>query len=527
MIDTFRADRVGRSPSLTPHIDLLAAEGIVFERAITPIGTTLPALATALTGLHPREHGLQWNGGSLRPQFTTLAEVFRRDGYATGAFVSFFDVVYGGGMGQGFDERIEVRGRPTANLGATEVNRQALAWLREPRSRPAFAFIHYYDAHSPYRMTPYARERLPGLTGIYADGASTEEFYRYNESQPRDPATLAILRTLYDGEVVAVDRAVGEIVDAVDGRDTGRPTVVVLTADHGQLLGEQDRVGHGHALWAEILDVPLIVRDSRRPGGRRVTTRVGLVDLFPTLLELAGLEATEPVSGRSLVPALDGRELPERHYFAETRAPPPPPLQSAVLYGDRKVHKFAEQLSAYHLARDRGERSRASLAERDRDLVARLHRFDARQGAAGGEDAVRDALDEGRNARLAALGYAVAPEAEPRAALSLEEAVAIVRSYGALLERGGRTQGMVADASRLPHPKARVREALLLVWELATDPQEREFMRNAALTLAYYQQGVGEGERSLDSTGPGQRPWRGIVEEEIRSTLMRLELRDG
>ncbi len=527
-IDTLRADRVGQEESITPSIDRLAREGTVFDRAMTPIGTTLPALATILTGLHPREHAIQWNGHTLRPEFTTLAEVFQENDYATAAFVSYFDAVHIGGLGQGFDTRVERPDRPLANLPAQEVNRQALAWLREPRTQPIFFWVHYFEPHSPYRMTDYARERLSGLTGLYQNGASVEDFYRFNDPGMNTPENREILNILYDGEVFEVDRAVGEILDAVDRLDSGRPMVVVLTADHGQLLGEHDAVGHGFGVWEEILHIPMIVRDSRREGGRRVSTRVGLVDLFPTLVELAGLEVSRQVSGRSFVPALDGERMSERHYYAETRIPPPPPLQTAILYGDRKLQRFEGDVSAYDLGADPKELRRGRLEADDRELLRRLERFGTRQATASIDDDSLDADEEGRNARLVALGYAagsISSTADTLPELSITEAVEIIQAFGDLLKEVGRGRDGVLDESRLAHPKSRIKAALLLVMDATTEGNDREFLRSAALTLAFFQASIGDEARPLDTMGPGQHTWRSIVEAEMKSMAIALAKR--
>jgi arylsulfatase A-like enzyme len=529
-IDTFRADRIGRKPSITPNMDRFASQGVVFERAVTPMGTTLPALATLFTGLYPREHGLRWNGDSLRPEFATLGEVFQRNGYATAAFVSFFDVVYDGGLGQGFDTRIEVATPVSANLSAEEVNRQALPWLARVREEPIFAWIHYFEPHEPYAMTDHARQRLPDRTGIYANGASVDDFYRFNEFDAglNTPENRAILEALYDSEVVEVDRAFGEILEAVDPLKTRRATVVILTADHGQLLGEHNAVGHGFTVWEEILHVPLIVRDSRRPDHKRIETRVGLVDLFPTLVELAGLEVAEKSSGRSIVPALDGETLAEAPYYAETRIPPPPSVQVAVLYGDRKLQKFEDEVARYDLARDPREAERGQPGSEDRDLLRRLERFGSRQHTAGIDAPADDPAEVGRDERLIALGYAVAspPDATaPPLELTPDEAVAIIQRFGETLAVVGQGEEFVFDASRLPDPKPRVESALLQLLELVKLPEERRSLSSALLRLAYFQSEVGEAQVSIEAIGPDRKTWRSRVEAELKKTTATLARR--
>lgn len=182
-------------------------------------------------------------------------------------------------------------------------------------------WLHYFEPHAPYRLTSYAKTHLKDYDGPFRDGAPTLRFFQLGQKIPWSDAERRAIRVLYDGEVREVDRLVGEILGALDSTGLEDHTVVVLTADHGQLLGEEGRVGHALSLAEVVLQVPLLVRDPRAAGPARVQTRVGLIDLLPTLLELAGIPDRPAIDarlvGRSLAPALVGGELDERIYFAE------------------------------------------------------------------------------------------------------------------------------------------------------------------------------------------------------------------
>lgn len=328
-LDTFRADSLagyGGSPSLTPHLNDFASQSVVFRNAVTPIGTTFPAHASLFTGLYPRRHGVRWNGDALDDSFTTIAERARAAGYDTAAFVALPSMLDRGGMGQGFDLRN--RGLESFSghvIDGAAVSRAARKWLAGAHSRSFFLWLHYYETHSPYPATPYVRTHLDamGYDGPLAEGASTELFYSMGRDVPWTDANRRALHILYDGGASRLDAEVGDVLNEL--RDSGilDDSVVILTADHGQALGELDQVGHGFLLSQPVIQIPLMIHMPARQAGSSspVTTRVGLVDLYPTLLQLLSLApGNQAVDGRSIIPALRGNELKPVPYFAECRA---------------------------------------------------------------------------------------------------------------------------------------------------------------------------------------------------------------
>jgi arylsulfatase A-like enzyme len=322
-LDTTRPDAFGaygNPGGHTPHFDRLAREGVVFENAVAPMATTFPSHASVLTGLYPRRHRLRSNFGHLEGSFETLAERLRARGYQTAAWVSFESMLSRGSLHQGFDLLSHpVTGRPAGfPKSGDEVNRRAVPWLRARKpGRPFFAWVHYFEPHCPYRLTPYAASELRGYSGPLAEGASIETFYQLGDKIPWTDAERRAIRILYDGEVREADRLVGELLRALEDAGVYERTIVLVTADHGQHLGEYDRVGHASSLFEVGLRVPLLIRDPREAGAKRVATRVGLVDLAPTLLELLGAEVPQDLDGRSLAEAVRGGPLAERIYFSE------------------------------------------------------------------------------------------------------------------------------------------------------------------------------------------------------------------
>lgn len=326
-LDTLRADALGpyrKGASLTPRIDAFAAQSIVFEQAITPIGTTFPAHASLFTGQYPKSHGVRWNGDSLAEDYQTLAEMLAAAGYDTAAFVALPTMLDRGGLGQGFDTWVQRGDASGFSLPGPDVVRQAEQWLENlDGDRPILLWAHLFEAHSPYPIGPYARQEFhdAGYDGPLAEGASTELFYALGEEIPLTQREQLAVRALYDQQVVDLDRYVGELLDLLSRHLMDRARLIVLTADHGQSLGEHDAVGHGFLLWQTVLQVPLIIGgDAVEKSGVREASLVSLLDLKPTILEAAGIDAEETTGGRALWPVLAGGRLPSRILFAEARA---------------------------------------------------------------------------------------------------------------------------------------------------------------------------------------------------------------
>jgi arylsulfatase A-like enzyme len=422
-LDTFRADRLGAlsGGKLTPNLDRLASEATRFTQAVTPIGTTHPAHASLFTGLYPTEHGVRFNGRKLGSQVVTLAERLQAAGYHTAALVSKRLMLTRGGLDQGFDLRsdIEPGERPRIRPGA-EVNELALDWAGHCRERsPYFLWVHYFEPHTPYQPTPHFEEQVGGYDGPLRDGASVGLFYDWGG--PELPATdenLHAMRALYDGHVLDVDARVGELLTLLEEGGCLEPAVIVVAADHGQLLGEHGEGGHGYSLREPVLRVPLLVWTSWERSPRAVEERVSLVDIAPTLLELARLPGFEGASGRSLVPALEGGALERRPYFAIVRVPKrgndaPDQKQvsgqAAVYEGSYKLVLRKQGDLVFDLARDPGEmhpldsHEAQRLAERLRPLAASRFDPDAVEVPVG-------PLPPDVEAELRALGYLGEPE---------------------------------------------------------------------------------------------------------------------
>ncbi len=327
-IDTLRADRLGvygYPLDTSPHIDALAAQGAVFDRAIAAAGRTTPAHASIFTSRYVRGHTIGFrNGDSELRGGATLAEIFSDAGYATGAFVGNILLAGRLGFARGFDVYDDdlttpERNRPrVVERRADDTTDRALRWLAQATERPTFLWVHYQDPHGPY--TPPA----PFDTHFEIAAPADEPELRLAGVGGRLPRYQAIdglrrpsdYEELYCGEIAYVDRAIGRLLSAFDAR--GRAAVVLLTADHGESLGEEGHYfKHTHTTTPDVAHVPLILR---APGiaPQRRGELVSHVDVLPTLLELAGLPLPADAAGIALgPPLLAGEALPERHVFCD------------------------------------------------------------------------------------------------------------------------------------------------------------------------------------------------------------------
>lgn len=270
-IDTLRADHVGVR-SLTPSLDAFAKTAMRFTSAWSHAPLTLPAHASILTGLLPTTHGVRDNAGFELRGGSTLAERLKKAGYATGGFVSSTVMRRETGMARGFDTfDDQMPGQGLERLGSATVE-LALKFAASHRAAPFFLFVHLYDPHTPY--------------------AAPSDFANRGESD-------------YDREVAAADAAVGVLLDGLRALGIESPAIVV-TADHGEGLGDHGEAEHGLLLYAEALRVPLLVaRPDGAGAGRVIGATVRHVDIAATLLNLAGLNSDD-TDGAPLVPDLPG-----------------------------------------------------------------------------------------------------------------------------------------------------------------------------------------------------------------------------
>jgi arylsulfatase A-like enzyme/Tfp pilus assembly protein PilF len=391
-LDTTRADRIGAygyAGIQTPNLDRLAREGVLFEQAASAAPLTLPAHSSLFTGRLPPEHGVRDNGGFfLDPRETTLAEILKGRGLATGAFVGAYVLDSKWGINQGFDtyfDNFDLSKYKVISLGAiqrpgNEVVDEGLKWLAHVGSSRFFGWIHLYDAHSPY--------------------------------EPPEPYKSIYRDRPYVGEIAFDDAQVGRVIAYLDSHGLLDKTIVVVMGDHGESLTEHGEATHGFFVYESTVHVPLIIRApfSKTRGGRRVADVVRSVDVMPTVLEMLGIPPPHDIEGVSIAPLMTGaaKELGLESYSEAMY-----PLHHFGWSDLRAMRTGRYKLIAaprpelYDLQDDPGEHhdlyaERQALGQR---MLDRLRERERRFAVRDPKDAQPTEVDPDARARLAALGY--------------------------------------------------------------------------------------------------------------------------
>jgi arylsulfatase A-like enzyme len=415
-LDTTRVDRFGcygYSKPTTPNFDALARDGVQFDLAITTSATTPVSHSSILSGLNNYQHGVRVILGSsgyrLPDVVPTLATVLKDNGWETGAFLSSFPVSKHFGFDRGFDvfdsgvedagaDKFSTDGRwevPANQRRSDETTDVFLKWL-EPRRKPFFAWIHYWDPHDPHLLPP---EEL--LAKFPPDGG--------RRPHPK-------LDT-YDAEVAYVDQNFGRVIEALKLSGRYDNTIIVITSDHGEGLGDHDWMNH-RLLYQEQIHAPLLLHAPGIPKGRRVPDLVRIIDIYPTVLDLLSVPPPQPVQGRSMMPLVRGEPDEPRIAYADqlnkwdqnARMIDKRPYDELIYCAMDREWKLIyrdthpDQSLLYHIAVDPREESNVlgQYPEQASRLKKLLDEFDGYRRIpfpAGGNDA--EALK-----RLEALGYA-------------------------------------------------------------------------------------------------------------------------
>jgi arylsulfatase A-like enzyme/Flp pilus assembly protein TadD len=388
-IDTLRADHVGcygYAKVHTPNIDALAAAGTRFERAYTPVPITLPAHTVIFTGTYPTLSGVHdFSTNRLGQSQATMASILKQNGYATGAVVASAVLDSRFGLNRGFDfyyDHFEFNRLQESNLDEMErpgniVADEALEWLGKNSSGPFLLWMHLYDPHYPYRPpSPYAAEY---------------------KSHP------------YDGEIAFADEQVGRVVRFLKDQRLLEKTLVVLSGDHGEGLGEHGEKTHGFFVYNSTLHVPLIIRTPGQNSRRVVHEPISLADILPTVLASLHIDIPKDVQGQSLAPLLAGRQSTQpRSLYAETYLPRLHFNWSELRAIELEKYHFIEAPKAelYDLEKDPGElhniysQKTAVASELQSKLSSMIHEI-----TPGNELSQKSGLDPEMIEHLKSLGY--------------------------------------------------------------------------------------------------------------------------
>ncbi len=368
-IETLRADHVGSygyRRNTTPNLDRLARQGARFEKAVAQAPFTLPSVASILTGRTPPLHGVRNHPAVLAESIETLAERFESAGYQTAAMTRHTWLRSKSGLNQGFSEYHN--NKFSAGLDARSLSLAASDWLDErDASRPFFLWLHFLDPHLPYtpsypysvlyhdelggetqpkhlrEMTAAALERDEYVPTPYADLAGGPYFDLVLRHYPENRILLDLafwrrsrgeiffnrdlysryevsqIIDLYDGAILYTDDNLGRILSKLQELGLADSTVVAVAGDHGEAFGEHGlSFTHDYTLYDEVLRVPLVIRGPGVVPGATLGQQVRLMDLTPTLLDLAGVEPLTGIEATSLAPLLGGGSLPYLPAYAES-----------------------------------------------------------------------------------------------------------------------------------------------------------------------------------------------------------------
>ena len=347
LLDTVRQDGLGcygNPLGTTPSIDALAAEGVRFDQAIAPSGWTLPSVGSLLTATWPTIHGGMGKGVQLtpiRPEVATAAEALKDAGFATGAVANAAFVSPMLNLDRGFDMFDH---QYTYNWDTRRADASAdiaIEWMRDNASKSMFMLLHLFDPHLDYdppgdyrfRYTEGRTEPAPPLTMTNCLDM------RPSKEEPPSQEDIAYMKALHHGELAFVDAQIGRVVDALKELGLYDEAMIVVTADHGEEFWEHGGFEHGHTLYDELVKVPLVMKfPASQPAANAVVgTQVRMIDIMPTVFEVAGVDEPNTFAGKSLRPAIEGLETAGR-----------PTLCESTLYGITKVAWRADRYKYIH-----------------------------------------------------------------------------------------------------------------------------------------------------------------------------------
>jgi len=336
VLDTVRADHTstyGYGRETTPALDRLAARGIRFERAYSTASWTTPAHGSLFTGLLPEQHGAHAESLEMRQDVPTLAGLLASHGYETTAFCASPLVTVKPGMTRGF-QHVEDFWKPTLvrlslsgfrifqrlfptdrDKGGANLIASAAEWLRSrDSSRPYFMFVNLFEAHAPYQAVPERFRRAFATHGVSLRQLEIVGTRGYLAQWSGDVFPRRFdqhLTDLLDGAIAAADSSLSQLADAA-----GDDVVLIVLSDHGDLIGEHEYHGHGHVLWEPLIRIPLVLAGPGIPGGAVVKEPVSIIDVMPTILEMAEIP-TDHLPGADLRGVLAGDGETGRILYAQ------------------------------------------------------------------------------------------------------------------------------------------------------------------------------------------------------------------
>jgi arylsulfatase A-like enzyme/Tfp pilus assembly protein PilF len=385
-LDTTRADRIGcygYAKAKTPNLDFLALNGVRFSNAYCQVPLTLPSHCSILTGSYPIYHKVHNNGSYyLSPSHVTLAEVLKERGYKTAAFVSSFTVDSRFGLDQGFEvyddkfQEDEIIKTFRSERKADKVFSSFSNWLDKNAEEKFLCWIHFYDPHLPY--------------------------------DPPSPFKEEFSDSLYDGEIGYMDFYVGKTIEKLREKNILDKTLIVLAGDHGEGLGEKGEYDHGIFIYDNTLKVPFILYSEKNlPQGMTINSRVRLIDIMPTLLEILKIPSHKGTQGISLLEYIEGRKKDDLPSYIETYYPREDFNWSELigLIDDEWKYIQAPKEELYNLKRDPDEEK--NVIDKEKKVASEMKEKlkSAIKDYSSGIEASRKKLTPEEQEKLRSLGY--------------------------------------------------------------------------------------------------------------------------
>ena len=445
VIDTLRADRLDwydTNRQLTPFLASVAAHGNVFWNAYAASSWTSPSMASLWTSRYQSQHRVTVFSSVLADTERSLPAILREHGYITGGFSANSLLSAQLGFGQGFDE-YQVYPKDSATKPhdmfykepAEHLNADSLAWLDTlptgQGARPVFLYLQYMEPHFPYFAPQDSVERVfKRRPNHVQDQGMLAQMFFVDRTFPQHPQGLAldVVGALYDAEVLAIDERLRELFSQLEGRHFLEHALVLITADHGEELMDHGDMTHGKTLYDEVIHAPLLFVLPGQSGRADIREVVSLLDVAPTVLDLAGIASPTSFEGRSLRPAMrrarqwtgvvsfvealfhktaDGVPAAYSELLRRADSKVPPAHTRSVVVGSHKLVVDARGVATfYDLDTDRGEQRAAVLTESDRHALEEAMATIAERAARHASPARTAAIDEQTRERMRALGYA-------------------------------------------------------------------------------------------------------------------------
>lgn len=325
-MDTLRSDHLGSygyERATSPHLDALSRQGVLFKQVIAQAPYTVSSHTSMLTSLYPSFHKVNLlRESTMNPRIETLAEHFYNNGYRTWAIVGGGQMSSDYGLSEGFESYIEFT---SPHRDVWRKIQEIIGFIEKEKNNNFFIFFHSYKPHAPYNpIAPYDTMFSPNYSGPIS--GSIEQIEAINSGELKvTPRDIQHLIALYDGDIREMDDQIQELFDYLKKAGLDKRTLVVFTSDHGEEFGEHGKVGvHSHTVYDELLHVPLIFRlTDILPAGAVFENQVQSVDIFPTILDLAGIDFTQTsIHGQSLLPLIKNELKAEynRRAFSERLA---------------------------------------------------------------------------------------------------------------------------------------------------------------------------------------------------------------